>query len=154
MKKRNQSAFTLLEIMLVVMIIGLLLGTAIYKLRGNVEVSRSVAVQSSLQSVRTQLKLYESMNGFAPTTEQGLQALVAQPQASRARRAGRSCLIRCRRTRGAKSSSTSAQAEKTRTATTYILPGLIGRLIRRTTNGAAARVGPSRAIYSSVTTGA
>ena len=81
MKTRNQSAFTLLEIMLVVMIIGLLLGTAIYKLRGNVEVSRSVAVESSLQSVRTQLKLYESMNGFAPTTEQGLQALVAQPQA-------------------------------------------------------------------------
>jgi general secretion pathway protein G len=81
MTKRNQSAFTLLEIMLVVMIIGLLLGTAIYKLRGNVEISRSVAVQSSLQSVRTQLKLYESLNGFAPTTEQGLQALVAQPQA-------------------------------------------------------------------------
>jgi len=79
--KRNESAFTLLEIMLVVMIIGLLLGTAIYKLRGNVEVSRVVAVESSLQSIRTQLKLYESLNGFAPTTEQGLQALVAQPAA-------------------------------------------------------------------------
>ena len=79
--KRNQSAFTLLEIMLVVMIIGLLLGTAIYKLRGNVETARMVAVESSLQSVRTQLKLYESMNGFAPTTDQGLQALVQQPQA-------------------------------------------------------------------------
>ena len=81
MMKRNQSAFTLLEIMLVVMIIGLLLGTAIYKLRGNVETARMVAVESSLQSVRTQLKLYESMNGFAPTTDQGLQALVQQPQA-------------------------------------------------------------------------
>jgi general secretion pathway protein G len=81
MKKRNESAFTLLEIMLVVMIIGLLLGTAIYKLRGNVETARIVAVDSSLQSIRTQLKLYESLNGFAPTTEQGLQALVSQPQA-------------------------------------------------------------------------
>ncbi len=80
MRRRNESAFTLLEIMLVVMIIGLLLGTAIYKLRGNVEISRSVAVQSSLQSIKTQLKLYESLNGFPPTTEQGLQALVAQPQ--------------------------------------------------------------------------
>lgn len=81
MKRRNQAAgFTLLEIMLVVMIIGLLLGTAIYKLRGNVEISRSVAVQSSLQSIRTQLKLYESLNGFPPTTEQGLQALVVRPQ--------------------------------------------------------------------------
>jgi len=79
--KRQENAFTLLEIMLVVMIIGLLLGTAIYKLRGNVEVSRSVAVQSSLQSIRTQIKLYESLNGFPPTTEQGLHALVIQPEA-------------------------------------------------------------------------
>ena len=77
--KRNDSGFTLLEIMLVVMIIGLLLGTAIYKLRGNVEVSRIVAVQSSLQSIRTQLKLYESFNGAPPTTDQGLNALVTQP---------------------------------------------------------------------------
>jgi general secretion pathway protein G len=79
--KRNEDAFTLLEIMLVVMIIGLLLGTAIYKLRGNVELSRIVAVNSSLQSIRTQLKLYESFNGVPPTTDQGLAALVAQPQA-------------------------------------------------------------------------
>lgn len=77
--RRNQGAFTLLEIMLVVMIIGLLLGTAIYKLRGNVETARIVAVDSSLQSIRTQLKLYESMNGFAPSTDQGLKALVVQP---------------------------------------------------------------------------
>jgi general secretion pathway protein G len=81
MRTRNESGFTLLEIMLVVMIIGLLLGTAIYKLRGNVETARIVATESSLQSIRTQIKLYESMNGFAPTTEQGLQALVVQPQA-------------------------------------------------------------------------
>ncbi len=77
--KHKESAFTLLEIMLVVTIIALLLGTAIYKLRGNVEVGRAVAVQSSLQSIQTQLKLYESMNGFMPTTEQGLQALVSRP---------------------------------------------------------------------------
>ena len=77
--KRNENAFTLLEIMLVVMIIGLLLGTAIYKLRGNVEISKGVAVQSSLQSIKTQLKLYESFNGAPPTTDQGLNALVTQP---------------------------------------------------------------------------
>ncbi len=77
--RQRQKGFTLLEIMLVVTIIALLLGTAIYKLRGNVEISRGVAVQSSIQSIRTQLKLYESMNGFTPTTEQGLRALVNQP---------------------------------------------------------------------------
>ena len=77
--KENQQGFTLLEIMLVVTIIALLLGTAIYKLAGNVEYSRHVRVAADLQGINTQLKLYESMNGFYPTTEQGLQALVAQP---------------------------------------------------------------------------
>lgn len=77
--RKYESGFTLLEIMLVVTIISLLMSVAIYKLRGNVEVSRGVAVQSSIQSIRTQLKLYESMNGFVPTTEQGLRALVTQP---------------------------------------------------------------------------
>ena len=78
--KRQEQGFTLLEIMLVVTIIALLLGTAIYKLAGNVEYARKTAVAADIQSINTQLKLYESMNGFFPTTDQGLQALVVQPQ--------------------------------------------------------------------------
>ena len=77
--KRNQSGFTLLEIMLVVTIIALLLGAAIYKLGGNVEYARATRVAADMQGINTQLKLYESMNGFMPTTEQGLKALVQQP---------------------------------------------------------------------------
>jgi general secretion pathway protein G len=77
--RKNKSAFTLLEIMLVVTIIALLLGTAIYKLSGNVEYARHNRVAADIQSISTQLKLYESMNGFYPTTEQGIQALVTQP---------------------------------------------------------------------------
>jgi len=77
--REKQQGFTLLEIMLVVTIIALLLGTAIYKLTGNVEYSRHVRVAADIQGINTQLKLYESMNGFFPTTDQGLQALVIQP---------------------------------------------------------------------------
>src|ERR1700720_4775211 len=77
--KRKQQGFTLLEIMIVVTIIALLMGAAIYKLGGNVEYSRDVRVSADIQGISTQLKLYESMNGFYPTTEQGLQALVTQP---------------------------------------------------------------------------
>jgi len=77
--REKQQGFTLLEIMLVVTIIALLLGTAIYKLGGNVEYSRHVRVAADIQGINTQLKLYESMNGFFPTTDQGLQALVTQP---------------------------------------------------------------------------
>jgi general secretion pathway protein G len=78
-RQTRQQGFTLLEIMLVVTIIALLLGTAIYKLTGNVEYSRHVRVAADIQGIKTQLGLYESMNGFYPTTEQGLQALVTQP---------------------------------------------------------------------------
>ena len=77
--RKNQRGFTLLEIMIVVSIIAVLLSLAIYKLKGNLEASKSVAVQADIQSIRTQLKVYESFNGFAPTTEQGLQALVVRP---------------------------------------------------------------------------
>ena len=78
MKKTSQG-FTLLEIMLVVTIIGLLLTAAIFGFRGNVEYSRRVRVQGDIQGITTQLKLYESMNGFYPTTDQGLRALAVQP---------------------------------------------------------------------------
>src|ERR1051325_6109823 len=78
MKKRDQG-FTLLHIIPVVTIIALLLGTAIYKLSGNVEYARHTRVQADIQGINTELKLYQSMNGFYPTTEQGLQALVVQP---------------------------------------------------------------------------
>jgi general secretion pathway protein G len=79
MRKLNtRSGFTLLEIMIVVTIIALLLGTAIYKLGGNVEYARHTRIQADVQGISTQLRLYESMNGFYPTTEQGLQALVTQ----------------------------------------------------------------------------
>ena len=77
--KRKQSGFTLLEIMLVVTIIALLLGAAIYKLGGNVEYARHTKIAADIQGISTQLKLYESMNGFYPTTDQGIQALIVEP---------------------------------------------------------------------------
>ena len=77
--RRREEGFTLLEIMLVVTIIALLMGAAIYKLGGNVEYAKHTRVAGDIQGISTQLKLYESMNGFMPTTEQGLQALVVQP---------------------------------------------------------------------------
>ena len=77
--KNRQSAFTLLEIMLVISIIVVLLGVAISKLGNQVGFAKSVAIRADVQAIGTQLKLYESMNGFLPTTEQGLGALVTQP---------------------------------------------------------------------------
>src|ERR1700737_368007 len=77
--RKNQSAFTLLEIMIVVGIIVILLGLAISKIGNPTGFAKTTAVRADVQAIGTQLKLYESMNGFYPTTEQGLQALVTRP---------------------------------------------------------------------------
>ena len=78
--KIRQQGFTLLEIMLVVSIIVIILGVAISKLGNTTAIAKTMRVHADVQAIKTQLQLYESMNGFFPTTEQGLQALVTQPQ--------------------------------------------------------------------------
>jgi general secretion pathway protein G len=79
-KRTNRSAFTLLEIMIVVSIIVILLGLAISKMGNPTGFAKSVAVRADIQSIGTQLMQYEAMNGYYPTTEQGIQALVSQPE--------------------------------------------------------------------------
>jgi general secretion pathway protein G len=76
--KQKQGGFTLLEIMIVVGIIVILLGLAINRMGNPTGFAKTVANKGNIQSIGTQLRLYESMNGFFPTTEQGLQALVTQ----------------------------------------------------------------------------
>lgn len=77
--KNRQSAFTLLEIMLVVAIIGVLLSAAIYKMAPSLDVAKSMKTKGDIQSIKTSLLSYNGMNGFYPTTEQGLAALVNRP---------------------------------------------------------------------------
>jgi general secretion pathway protein G len=78
--KRKQQGFTLLEIMLVVTIIALLLGAAIYKMAPAVDVAKGTRTQADIQGIRTMLLAYSGRNGFYPTTEQGLKALVVRPE--------------------------------------------------------------------------
>lgn len=73
------AGFTLLEIMLVVMIIALLAGSAIYLMRGNVETTKIVRAGADIETVKTQLQMYETLNGALPSTDQGLMALVQRP---------------------------------------------------------------------------
>ncbi len=80
MKRLRKSAgFTLLEIMLVVSIIVILLGVAVSRLGNTTGIAKSVRIQADIQAIKSQLRTYEAMNGFLPTTEQGLQALVTKP---------------------------------------------------------------------------
>jgi general secretion pathway protein G len=70
----------MIEIMLVVMIIVLLLGFAISQMGGNIDIAREARVKGDVQSVKTQLMIYESQNGDFPSTEQGLRALITKPE--------------------------------------------------------------------------
>ena len=73
------SAFTLLEIMLVVMIIALLAGVAIINMQGTLIEAESTKATAQLQQIDTALVSYRAKAGFYPTTEQGLKALVTRP---------------------------------------------------------------------------
>jgi general secretion pathway protein G len=76
---RNQAGYTLFEIMLVLGIITILVGSSIYMLAGNLDVAKERRVETDLRSISTQLNVYEMENYFFPTTEQGLKALVTKP---------------------------------------------------------------------------
>jgi general secretion pathway protein G len=75
----SRSGFTLLEIMLVVVIIGMLITVAVVKLSGQSEKARLVATRSQIDAYKTALGIYDIDNGMFPSTEQGLNALIVNP---------------------------------------------------------------------------
>jgi general secretion pathway protein G len=79
LQRKTTAAFTLLEIMLVVMIIALLAGSAIYLMRGNVDQAKFTRAEADIQNLMTQLQMYEVQNGNYPSSQQGMQALVERP---------------------------------------------------------------------------
>lgn len=79
-KRSRQGAFTLLEIMLVVAIIALLLSTGFYFLGGQIGAGQDTKIMSDFKAFDMALQSYENFGGSAPTTEQGLQALVTMPE--------------------------------------------------------------------------
>jgi general secretion pathway protein G len=74
-----QRGFTLIEIMVVVVIMGILAALVVPKLMGRTDDARITAARSDIASLMQALKLYRLDNQRYPTTEQGLQALVAKP---------------------------------------------------------------------------
>jgi general secretion pathway protein G len=76
---RSESGFTLLEIMVVVVIIGLLAAIVAPKLIGNIDTAQVNRAKQDIRSIETALNLYRLDNFKYPTTDQGLQALVTNP---------------------------------------------------------------------------
>jgi general secretion pathway protein G len=76
---RGQRGFTLIEIMVVVIIIGLLAAIIGPQVMGRVDDAKITKVQSDIQAIESGLTLYKLDNFRYPTTEQGLRALVEKP---------------------------------------------------------------------------
>mgnify|MGYP001561238734 CR=1 FL=1 len=77
---KNSKGFTLIEIMVVIVILGILAMYVAPKLMGRPDEAKQVRVKMDLASLETALKLYKLDNGIYPGTEQGLQALVLKPE--------------------------------------------------------------------------
>jgi len=78
--RRGARGFTLLENMLVVLIIGLLIGIAVKNFGSKLEEAQIVRVKADIEGYKTDLLMYQATNGFLPTSEQGLKALVTRPE--------------------------------------------------------------------------
>lgn len=71
--------FTLIELMVVIVILGILAGLIVPRIMGRPDEARQLKAKIQIESIETALKLYKLDNGSYPGTEQGLQALVEQP---------------------------------------------------------------------------
>lgn len=77
---RANRGFTLIEIMIVVVIIGILVGLLAPTIMDRPDQARVVAARNDIQAIMSALKLYRLDNATYPSAEQGLQALMKRPE--------------------------------------------------------------------------
>jgi general secretion pathway protein G len=75
----NNKGFTLIEIMIVVFIISILAAIVAPRLIGQSDEARIAQAKVQIKNFETALKIFKLDNGFYPSTEQGLEALIEQP---------------------------------------------------------------------------
>lgn len=75
----RNAGFTLIEIMVVVVIIGLLAAVIVPRVVGNVDKARVAKAKQDIQALETALTMYKLDNYTYPTSEEGLKALVEKP---------------------------------------------------------------------------
>src|SRR5512141_2748173 len=77
--RARQAGFTLIELMVVLVIIGVLAALIVADLLERADDARATAAKTDVNNLIQALKLYRLDNQRYPTSEQGLQALVAKP---------------------------------------------------------------------------
>ena len=76
---RKTRGFTLIEIMVVVVILGILAALVVPNILGNVDTARITAARQDIKAIESALDMYRLDNFMYPTTQQGLDALFTQP---------------------------------------------------------------------------
>ena len=80
--KNKQSGFTLIEIMVVVVIIGILASVVVPRIMDNPDKARVAKAKNDIRAIGSALDIYRLDNYVYPTTDQGLEALVTKPTSS------------------------------------------------------------------------
>ncbi|HSG88846.1 MAG TPA: type II secretion system major pseudopilin GspG [Pseudomonadales bacterium] len=78
-RSRRQSGFTLIEIMVVIVILGIMAALVVPNLAGRQDQAQVTAAKSDLRALGNALEMYKLDNFNYPSTEQGLEALVEKP---------------------------------------------------------------------------
>ena len=78
----RQRGFTLLEIIVVIVIIGLLATVVVQNLAGEVDKARVTKAQADVRAIESALNMYKLDNFHYPSTEQGLRALSERPSST------------------------------------------------------------------------
>ena len=78
--KKNNQGFSLIELMVVILILGLLIGIVGPRLIGRTDDAKVSTAKIQIEGLASALKMYKLDNGTYPSTEQGLEALVTMPQ--------------------------------------------------------------------------
>ncbi len=78
-RMKKHAGFTLIEVMVVVVILGILAAVIVPKIMSRPEQARIVKAKQDIAAIQSAVDLYKLDNGAYPTTDQGLQALVSKP---------------------------------------------------------------------------
>lgn len=77
--RARQSGFTLIEVMVVIVILGIMAALVVPNLVGRQDQAQVTAARSDIAAIGNALDLYRLDNNFYPSTEQGLEALIEKP---------------------------------------------------------------------------
>ena len=76
---KRSEGFSLIEIMVVIVILGILASIIVPKIMSRPDQARGVKAKTDILAIQNALDLYKLDNGMYPSTEQGLNALVEKP---------------------------------------------------------------------------